>query len=446
MRTEGVLGRASIDTIAVPTARYIVPRPAQDHRTASLAAPGPIDNIRRIVVTRSRAAAFVGVTYAFVVAMMGTTMPTPLYALYEIEFGFSVFVVTLVFAAYAVGVLGALLAFGRWSDSLGRRPMLLAAIVFGLVSAVVFVTADSLTALVIGRVLSGLSAGIFVGTATVTLIELVPDEWRDRAPAIATAANIGGLGLGPLIAGLLAEYLPQPLRLTFVVDIVLLVVAAVAVFLAPETVRVARGARPHMQRLSVPADVRGTFLRASIGGFAGFAVLGLFTAVSPGFIAGVLQIDNHAATGAVVFAVFASSATAQITVRRADPTSAQRWGCFVLMLGLMCLAASLLLTSLVVLIAAAVLCGVGQGVTFSNGMSAIDAELPPQRRAEVTSTFFVVLYVAISVPVIGAGAAASEWGLVTAGVLFSAVIAVLAGVAFVLLTLDGRKSRVAGRS
>lgn len=441
MRTEWVLGRASIDTIAAPTARYIVPRPAQDYRTASCAASFPIDTIWRIFVTRSRAVAFIGVAYAFVVAMMGTTMPTPLYALYEIEFGFSVFVVTLVFAAYAVGVLGALLAFGRWSDSLGRRPMLLAAIGFGLISAAVFVTADSLTALVIGRVLSGLSAGIFVGTATVTLIELVPDAWRDRAPAISTAANIGGLGLGPLVAGLLAEYFPHPLRLTFFVDIALLAVAAVAVFLAPETVRVARGARPHMQRLSVPADVRGTFLRASIGGFAGFAVLGLFTAVSPGFIAGVLQIDNHAVTGAVVFVVFAASATAQIVLRRADPTSAQRWGCVVLTVGLVVLVLSLLLTSLPVLVIAALLCGIGQGVTFSNGMAAIAAGLPPERRAEVTSTFFVVLYVAISVPVIGAGAAANEWGLVTAGLVFSALIAVLATVASVLLTLDGRKTR-----
>lgn len=440
MRTEWVPVRASADTIAAPTARYIVPRGARESRTASRAASGPIDTIWRIFVTRSRAVAFIGVAYAFVVAMMGTTMPTPLYALYEIEFGFSVFVVTLVFAAYAVGVLGALLAFGRWSDSLGRRPMLLAAIAFGLISAVVFVFAGSLAALVIGRVLSGISAGIFVGTATVTLIELVPDKWRDRAPAIATAANIGGLGLGPLVAGLLAEYLPQPLSLTFFVDIVLLVVAAVAVFLAPETVRVARGARPQMQRLSVPADVRGTFLRASIGGFAGFAVLGLFTAVSPGFIAGVLQIDNHAVTGAVVFVVFAASATAQIVLGRADPGSAQRWGCVVLTVGLVVLALSLLVTSLPVLVIAALLCGIGQGVTFSNGMAAIAAGLPPERRAEVTSTFFVVLYVAISVPVIGAGAAANEWGLVTAGLVFSALIAALATVAFVLLTLDGRKA------
>lgn len=441
MRTEKVPFRASVGTVATPTARYIVPLGAQEYRTDSLAASGQVYSVRRIFVARSSAASFVGVAYAFVVAMMGTTMPTPLYALYEVEFGFSVFVVTLVFAAYAVGVLAALLAFGRWSDSLGRRPMLLAAIGFGLISAVVFVTAGSLTALVIGRVLSGLSAGIFVGTATVTLIELVPDKWRDRAPAIATAANIGGLGLGPLVAGLLAEYLPQPLRLTFFVDIGLLAVAALAVFLAPETVRVAAGARPQMQRLSVPADVRGAFLRASIGGFAGFAVLGLFTAVSPGFIAGVLQIDNHAVTGVVVFAVFAASATAQILLGRADPTSAQRWGCFVLTVGLVVLALSLLLTSLPVLVIAALLCGVGQGVTFSNGMAAIAAGLPPERRAEVTSTFFVVLYVAISLPVIGAGAAANEWGLVTAGLVFSALVAALAAVAFVLLTLDGRKAR-----
>ncbi|WP_156520652.1 MFS transporter, partial [Rhodococcus sp. EPR-157] len=141
----------------------------------------------------SRPLAFVAITYAFAVAMMGTTMPTPVYSFYQAEFGFSVLVVTIIFAAYALGVLAALLAFGRWSDSLGRRPLLLAGVALGIASALVFVFAGSLTALLIGRVLSGLSAGIFVGTATVTLVELVPDKWRSKAPAIATAANIGGL-------------------------------------------------------------------------------------------------------------------------------------------------------------------------------------------------------------------------------------------------------------
>ncbi|NIL74250.1 MFS transporter [Rhodococcus sp. B10] len=387
----------------------------------------------------SRPFAFVATTYAFAVGMMGTTMPTPVYSLYQAEFGFSVLVITVIFAAYALGVLAALLAFGRWSDTLGRRPLLLGGIAFGIVSALVFVFAGNLAALLVGRVLSGLSAGIFVGTATVTLVELVPDKWKAKAPAIATAANIGGLGLGPLVAGLLVQYLPEPTHLTFVVDIVLLVIAAVAVFLVPETVDVQPGATPHMQRLSIPAEIRGTFARAAIGGFAGFAVLGLFSGVSPGFMTTVLGVDNHAVGGAVVFLIFAASAAAQIGLRGLDAAFAQRAGCIVLLVGVVALGASLLLASFSLLVVAAVVCGVGQGITFSKGMASVTAELPAGRRAEVTSTFFVVLYVAISIPVIGAGAAANAWGLVTAGVVFCAVVALLAVVAFLLLTVSGRQ-------
>lgn len=386
--------------------------------------------------------AFAAVTYAFAVAMMGTTMPTAVYSIYQAEFGFSVFVVTVIFAAYAVGVLTALLAFGRWSDSLGRRPMLLAGIALGIVSAVVFIFAGSLAALLLGRVLSGLSAGIFVGTATVTLVELVPEKWRARAPSIATAANIGGLGLGPLVAGLLVQYLPEPTRLTFVVDIVALVVAAAVVFFVPEPVTVVSGARPHMQRLSIPAPIRGTFLRAAIGGFAGFAVLGLFSGVSPGFMTTVLGIENHAVGGAVVFALFASSAGAQIGLRGLGTSFAMRAGCIVLFVGVAVLCLSLELASLPLLIVAAVVCGIGQGVTFSKGMASVTAELPPGRRAEVTSTFFVVLYIAISVPVIGAGAAATVWGLVTAGVVFSAAVGALSLLSLALLLFESRKTAV----
>lgn len=392
----------------------------------------------------SKPVAFVAITYAFTIAMMGTTMPTPVYSLYQAEFGFSVFVVTVIFAAYALGVLAALLAFGRWSDSLGRRPLLLAGIALGIASALVFVFAGSLAALLVGRVLSGLSAGIFVGTATVTLVELAPDPrprpagssastWKSRAPAIATAANIGGLGLGPLVAGLLVEYLPEPTQLTFVVNLVLLAVAGVAVFLTPEPVTVLPGARPHMQRLSVPGPVRATFVRASIGGFAGFAVLGLFTGVSPGFVTQILGVQNHAVVGAVVFVTFASSAAAQIALRGLDTTVALRGGCVTLIVGVGALCLALATASLPVLLVAAVVCGIGQGITFSKGLASVTEELPPDRRAEVTSTLFVVLYIAISVPVIGAGAAATAWGLVTAGVVFSAAVAALAVVSMILL-------------
>src|SRR4051794_11505480 len=102
--------------------------------------------------------------------MVGTTLPTPMYALYAEHMHFGVLTTTIIYAAYAGGVLAALLGFGRWSDAVGRRPMLLAGVVFAVASAVVFLFADSVPVLLIGRVLSGLSAGIFTGTATAAVI------------------------------------------------------------------------------------------------------------------------------------------------------------------------------------------------------------------------------------------------------------------------------------
>ena len=145
--------------------------------------------------------AFPLLTYVFAAIMLGTTLPTPMYALYSERMHFSVLTTTVVFATFAFGVLAALLVFGRWSDAVGRRPMLLLAMMFALGSAVAFLAATGVDDLLLGRLLSGLSAGVATGTATAAVIEAAPEQWRGRAAAIATVANIGGLGLGPLVAG-----------------------------------------------------------------------------------------------------------------------------------------------------------------------------------------------------------------------------------------------------
>ncbi len=190
----------------------------------------------------------------------------------------------MIFAAYAVGVMGALIVTGRWSDQLGRRPLLFAGLVAAALSDVLFLVSDNLTLLLVARVVSGISAGIFTGTATVAVIELAPSAWRHSATFVATAVNMGGLGLGPVIAGLLGEYAPWPLQLAYVVHLGLAALAVAAVAYAPETVERPSRPRLRMQRLSVPSEVRGVFLPAAIAGFAGFAVLGFFTATAPAFM------------------------------------------------------------------------------------------------------------------------------------------------------------------
>lgn len=375
--------------------------------------------------------------YAFAAVMVGTTLPTPMYALFAADLHFHVLTTTVIFAAYAGGVLAALLAFGRWSDVVGRRPVLLAGIGFAVTSAVVFVLADSVTDLLIGRVLSGLSAGLFTGTATAAVIEAAPPAWRSRAAAVASVVNIAGLGIGPVLAGVLVQYAPRPLDLSFVVHLVLSAGAAVAVLCSPETSP--REGRLGVQRLAVPPEARSVFVVAALAAFAGFAVTGLFAAVAPSFLAEVVGIGNHAVAGVIAGSIFLTSAVAQVAARTMDPGRAVAAGCAILIAGMAILAAALHFSSLQGLIAAAVVSGVGQGISFSRGLAAVSDRTPPDRRAEVSSTYFVVAYVAIALPVVGEGLAAQAWGLRTSGVVFAVSVAVLAAACLVAILVRERQ-------
>ena len=373
------------------------------------------------------------VATAFAIAMLGTTLPTPLYPLYEKTFGFGELITTVVFAAYAVGVIAALLMFGHWSDQLGRRPMLQVGLVLSGLSAVVFLLAGSLGWLFVGRVLSGLSAGIFTGTATATIVDLAPEEGKSQASLIAAAVNMGGLGAGPLLAGVLAQYAPQPLTLCFLVDLVLVALAILGVHIVDEPVPRTGAVRLRPQKISVPSEIRGVFTRAAIAGFAGFAVMGLFTAVSPAFLGTVLHDTSHAVTGAVVLSVFLASTIGQSLSMVLGERRALTLGCAGLIGGMILVGASLLVRSLAVLIVGAVIAGLGQGMSFRAGLGAVTRASPPDKRGEITSTYFVMLYVGITIPVIGEGVAAVALGLTVSGVVFAALVAILAATVLLLL-------------
>jgi MFS family permease len=385
---------------------------------------------------------FVAATYAFAATMLGTTLPTPLYSIYTRRFGFSELIITVIFATYAAGVIAALLLLGRISDVIGRRPVLLLGLGMSALSAIVFLLAQGLAPLLVGRFLSGLSAGIFTGTATATLVDLAGTEARGRATLVAAVANIGGLGCGPLLAGILAQLAPLPLRLSFWVDLGLLAPAFVGVLLMPEPVRSASGQPLRVQALSVPRETRAAFIPAALAGFAGFAVMGLSTAVSPAFLGHVLSITSDIVVGAVVFGVFAASVLGQLLQEMVPGRTAMVAGCAGLIGGMALLAAGLAASSLALLVAGATVAGAGQGLSFRAALAAVNEASPPDQRAEVASSFFVVAYLAISIPVIGEGVLTQGAGLRTAGIVFAAAVAVLAAVVVtMLITRDGKPSR-----
>jgi MFS family permease len=311
---------------------------------------------------------------------------------------------------YAVGVLIALLGAGRSSDQVGRRPVLAAAILLSIASAVTFILAPSVGWLFLGRVLSGLSAGLMTGTATAALTETARPGSGRHASLVATTANMGGLGLGPLLAGLLAQYAPQPTVLPFVVQLGLVAIAGLGLFVVPETVTERSALSLKFRGLGIPEAGKAEFIAAGIAGFAAFSLLGLFSSLVPTFLSGVLHDTNHAVAGAVVFLAFAVAACTQLAGSRLPSRPVMLAGLAVFLAALALIVAGLSAASMPLFLGGTVVSGVAVGAVFMGSLATANRVAPAETRGQVISTFFVFAYVGLTVPVIAVGFGSQAFG------------------------------------
>jgi len=359
---------------------------------------------------------FWSVAFAFLTVMAFSTLPSPLYGLYQQRDGFSSFTITIIYAAYAIGVIAALLLAGHVSDWHGRRRVLLPAIATSIVSAAIFLLWRDLPGLLLARIVNGLSVGVVTATATAWLAELHAAGGRagtgsspQRAQLLATAVNIGGLGLGPLVSGFLAQWAGgDPLSLPYLVFLAALVLALAVVALAPET-RDRLDPLPayRVQRVSVPQEARGAFMAAAAGGFIAFGALGLFTGLSATFLVGTLHETSHALAGTTVFVLFAGGVVLQVGLATATPRRILAVGGAAMIAGLALTAVAVWLPSpsLALFLAGGALTGAGAGTVFKGTVGTVIAITPPETRAESLAGLFLAGYVGLSLPVVGAGVA-----------------------------------------
>jgi MFS family permease len=299
--------------------------------------------------------------------------------------------------------------------------VLAAALGASALSTVVFILAPDVGALIAARIVSGVSAGLMTGTATATLTELVPASDGRRASLVATVANMGGLGLGPLIAGLFAQYAPHPTVLVFEVYLGVLTAAGLCLLLVPETVTVHSRPTLRFTGLGIPERGRDEFIAASVAAFAAFALLGLFSSLVPGFIGGVLHQTSHAVQGGVVFLLMAVGTVTQILLSRFNGRRVVLSGLGLFLAALALILAALAQAEMVLFLAGTVVGGVAVGAIFLGGLATANRLAPPGRRGHVISAFFVACYAGLIIPVVGVGVL-TEFTSVFAAVLAISIL------------------------
>lgn len=371
-------------------------------------------------------AAFVLVGGLIWLALYASATPTPLYDIYQAKWGFSTLVLTLVYAIYPLGVLAALLTVGRISDQIGRRPVLVVALL-GLIGAdVLFLLADSVGWLFAARGLQGVTTGLALGAAGAALIDTHPQRDGAKAGLVNGVVSPLGLGLGALVSAVLAQYVAGPLITPFLVLLVLLVIALLGTLALPEPVTRAAKVRFRPSPPRLPPSVRRPFAVAALGVLASWSVGGVYLALGPALAAELLHSGNHLAGGAAVLALTIPAALAQLAAHRVDARRAASWGALALAIGLALTVASLSTGSAALFLATSVITGAGFGIAFLGALRSLTAAIPETHRAEVMSAFYVVAYGSLAVPAIAAGIVAPSLGLQSTFEVFAGIVALVA--------------------
>ncbi|KPC68971.1 MFS transporter [Streptomyces sp. NRRL F-6602] len=389
-----------------------------------------------------RGAAFASVAAVFVVFLAASSVPSPLYPIYQQEWHFAAWVMTAVFALYVVGLLGSLLVIGALSDHLGRRPVLASAIALEAVSLLLFLTAGNVTVLAVARVLQGIATGAATTTLSAALVDLEPPHARGRAGVLTSVAPLTGLALGALGSGALVEFGPAPTRLVYALLLGVMVPAAVLTALLPETSPRKPGAVASLRpRAALPAYLRADIVPVVPAMIASWALTGLFLSLGPSVAAQLLGLHSHLAGGVVVTLLAGTGALAVAVLRSRPASSLLAPSSALLGLGVLAALAGTMDDLLWLAAAGTAVAGVGVGASVLATFGTFARLAGPHERSAVFASANVINYLGNSVPAVLGGIAVTALGLRTATEIYAAAIVVIVAAAFFLRLFQLRAER-----
>jgi hypothetical protein len=353
---------------------------------------------------------------------------TPLYHLYQETMHLTPFWITIVFAVYVASLLTALLTVGGLSDYVGRRPVILAALLLNAAAMMLFSEARDVGQLILARAVQGLC----VGTGTTALGAAILDTNRARGPLLNSVTAFVGLTAGSLGTAALITFAPDPLHTVYEVLLGLTAVMIALLWLMPETAARKAGAlaslRPHV---SVPRQSRSILVRLTPANVAGWALGGLYLSLMPTIVATAVRVVSPWVGGVVVAALMLTAAIVVAAFRDWPARRLILLGTSTLSLGVAVSLSGIHQQQVAALLAGTVIAGAGFGSTFSGIMRALLPTAAPDQRAGLLSAFYVQSYLAFSLPAVAAGLAVPLVGLSVAAYVYGTVIIVLAGVSLI---------------
>ncbi|MDH2078888.1 MFS transporter [Pseudomonas atacamensis] len=370
--------------------------------------------------------------------LAASTAPTPLYHLYQDQLHFSAAMLTLIFAVYAFSLLAALLTVGSLSDHLGRKPVIFTAVLLNALAMLLFIYADSVSWLIGARVLQGFATGMATAVLSATLL----DTDRQQGPLINSVAPLLGMALGGLGCGLLAEFAPAPLQLTYWLLLALFVLQGVYVWRLPESVSRQGGALASLRpTLHVPVQARSTLWRVLPLNTATWALGGFYASLAPSLVRTATGSTSNLIGGATVAALTVTGALMIFTMRNRPAAQALRLGASLLPVGLILILLGVHGASLPLFFFGTLVAGCGFGSGFLGAVRSLVPLALPHERAGLMSAYYVLSYLAFCLPALLAGYLARNFGLLATTDGYGVVLIVLA-VAALLLSLRPQTGRV----
>ncbi|AUY53649.1 MFS transporter [Streptomyces sp. CB01881] len=362
--------------------------------------------------------------------LAASSAPTPLYALYQAAWHFSALTLTAVFSAYALALLVALLTAGTLSDQLGRRPVLAAALLAQALAMAVFATAQGVPALIAARILQGLATGVATSAAGAALLDFEDLDRPGRATAANGIAPVAGMAAGVLVATALGQYAPAPTRTVYLPLLLLFAAQTAAVLLTPETARPHPGAwRTLRPAITVAPASRPAMALAAPGIVAAWALGGFYSSLGPSLARLIAPHAASATGGLVFFTLTAAAGLAGHAARTLPARTVSLAGTVLLIPGALLTLAGPYLHSLLTLFAGTALAGAGFGAVTQGALRLLLPPAAPGERAGMLAAYYVLSYLAMSVPAVLAGLLTNLYGLQSAVSLY--------GVTVILLTLIG---------